>query len=87
MGPCGHLEREPVAVGLEAEFEQPLGLAFEAGDTAHHVLVEAALYAVGVYVADEAVLVLALRGVADDVVRPFVGVVVYLVLIHAIITH
>ena len=40
MGPVGRGEREPVAVGLQAEFEQPVGLSFAGGDKPYHVLVE-----------------------------------------------
>ena len=62
----GH--REPVPVGLEPPFEQPLGLTLLAGDEAHDVLREAGRDALGIDVGDEAVLVFLLgEGVEDGV--------------------
>ena len=80
--PLRHFEREPVAVGLEAEVEQPLGLVFEPGDGAHDVFAEPSLYAVCVDVADESVLVFALCGVADYVVGRVLFAYVFVRLVH-----
>ena len=63
--PPGRRQRQPVTEGLEAEVEQPLGLALQARDCAHHFLVEAALEDVRVYVGHEAVFVLLPDGLVD----------------------
>ena len=74
MGPRGHVHRQPVAVGLQAEVQQPGGLAFLFGDEAHGVLREAAVDDVGVHVGGEAVLVL----LFGQLLYVFVGVLLLL---------
>ena len=61
MSPFRHRQREPVAISLQAEVEQPLGLALLLRDQPHHVLVESLGDDICVNVGGEAVLVLLLR--------------------------
>ena len=60
VAPGGSLQRQPVAVGLQAELQQPLGLTLQGRDAAHHILVKSLGDDLGLNVGHKAVLVLGL---------------------------
>ena len=70
MAPRRSLQGQPVAVGFQAEFQQPLGLTLQGGDAAHHILVKSLGDDLGLNVGHKAVLVLGLRRVLYDLI-PF----------------
>ena len=61
MAPCGRFERQPVAIGLQAKLQQPLGLTLQSRDAAHHILVKSLGDDLGLDVGHKAVFVLSLR--------------------------
>ena len=75
--PFGRGEGEPVTVGLEAEVEHPVGLAFLARDEADDVLVEAYGDDVGVDIGDEAVFIVAAGDVVENAARGGIGMTVF----------
>ena len=75
MTPSGGLERQPVAVGFQAKFQQPLGLALKLRDATNYILVKSLGDDVGLDVGHKAVLILGLCRLFYDFVpffRPFV---------------
>ena len=66
--PSGLFEREPVAVGIQAELEEPLRLSLLLGDESDDVLRESLLDDFRLYIGGEAVLVLLLRHLAHEAI-------------------
>ena len=61
MSPRGLFLRLPIVIRLQAEVEHPFRLALLLRNQAHHVLVKARVYYVGMHVGGEAELVFLLR--------------------------
>ena len=61
MPPCGLLLRQPIAIGLQTELQQPVWLSLFLGDEPHHILVQSLLYNFSVYISGEAEFVFLLR--------------------------
>ena len=68
MSPCRHLQRQPVTVGLQSEFKQPLGFAFLFRYKTDYILVESARNHIGVDVAYKSILVFAVGDIAYYVI-------------------
>ena len=68
MTPCRDLEREPVAVSLQSELQQPLRLALQGRDAAHHILVEPLGNHRGVDVGHKAIAILLVGRLVDYVI-------------------
>ena len=68
MGPIGLLQGLPIAEGLETEVEHPLRFALLFGNEAYDVLVEAGVDNLGMDVGGEAVFVLLLGDLANELV-------------------
>ena len=70
MAPRRSLQRQPVAVRLQAELQQPLRLTLQGRDAAHHILVQPLGDDLGINVGHKAVLVLSLCRFLYDLI-PF----------------
>ena len=68
VAPSGLFQSEPVAVGIQAELQQPVRLALRHGDEAHDIFRQTLLDDVRLDVGGEAVLVLLLRHLAHKAV-------------------
>lgn len=67
VSPVRRGHRQPMAVGAQAELEQPFRLVLEAGDGADGLFVESGGHDLGVDVGHETVLVVVLLGLAEQV--------------------
>ena len=67
MRPVGTLESEPVMISLEAELKEPLGLFFLLRDETYHIFVEPLGDGLRMDVGHEAILVVPLGDVIEDV--------------------
>ena len=65
MGPVRRGEREPVSVGLQAEFKQPVRLSLSGGNKPYHVLVETLGDNLRVDVGGETIFVVARHGTVN----------------------
>ena len=57
VSPCGNGESLPVAVSLQTEVEEPVGLSLLLGDKPHDILVESFRDDLGLYVGGETILI------------------------------
>ena len=89
VGPVGFLHRQPVAVGLQAEFEEPFGFALLGRDHSHHILAQAAGYHISVDVGGEAVFIVAARHIVEHVALGLRGrgALRRFFLVHVPVTH
>ena len=69
MAPCGLRLLLPVAEGLQAEVEHPLGLTLLLGDEADDILVQSYGYDFGMYVGGEAELVFLFGDLTYECIR------------------
>ena len=60
MCPPGHLQSQPVVIGLQTKVKQPLGLALLCRDEAHHLFTEPHGNHLGIHIGSEAIFVLLL---------------------------
>ena len=82
MGPRRHLQRQPVAVSLQAELQHPVGLSLLFGDKTDNILVQTLLDHIGMHIGRKAILVLFLREFLDVFIGFFLSHILSIIQVH-----